>query len=103
MEKISVNIESSSAEAQQLGKDIYELTVTSDNGQSLTLYDFTKLRCDVTGNDLVPSGGSYGRVETVAEFVKAIISRDASVADLVTVEQARKAQLIIATMKQIKP
>lgn len=94
---VEVHVEGASEEAQKTGKDIYELITEGDNGKSLVLYDFSKLRDGVTGEDL--KCGSYGRQECVIELVKAIRSQDRSSANLVTPQQAQNVQRLIQQMK----
>lgn len=104
---IKVDIESTSEEANTVGKDIYELKLVGSSGQLFTLYDFTKLR-DQDGNDILASKvvctedgtapGTYGRMECIEELVKAARG-DVSGANLVLPAQARNAQIMIEAMK----
>lgn len=103
---INVDIDSTSQEAIDAGKDIYELEIVGSSGKAYTLYDFTKLR-DQDGTDILASKvvctedgaapGTYGRMECIEELVKAV--RGDAGANLVTPAQARNAQVIIDAMK----
>jgi predicted dehydrogenase len=100
---VEVDIQCVSDVAIAAHKDIYEMTVYGSCGvgssaPSYTLYDFTKLREDRTGHDIIP-GGSYGRMECVEEFVKAVLQGSSEGADLVTPVQARNVQELIIALK----
>lgn len=104
---VKIRIDSTSDEAKNAGKDIYELEVVGSSGESYTLYDFTKLK-DKHGTDILASKvvcaedgtapGTYGRMECIVELLKAIRG-DVPGANLVTPAQARNAQIIIEAMK----
>lgn len=109
---VEMDIKCESDDAIAVGKDIYELTVNGSRSHgvsampSYTLYDFTKLRDNNSGIDIVPFG-TYGRMECVDEFVKAILKGtstsssccDDAPANLVTPLQARNVQAIIMDLK----
>ena len=95
---VRVDIRTASEEAIGAGKDIYELRASGADGQSLTLYDFTKLKNEAV--DLVPLDGSYGRMECINELVRAVHG-DIAGADLVSPRQAWNAQIIVNRMKGV--
>jgi len=101
---VEIDVQSASAEADSLGKDIYELSVSDNAGNSYVLYDFVKLRNGTTGEDIELEGTGYGRAECVTELIKAIrgpSDDSASGSNLVTPRQAQEVQRIISDMKGI--
>lgn len=88
--RVIVDIQTTSEEAANTAKDIYELHVIGEATKSLVLYDLSKLRDGVTGEDIVI--GNYGRRECVSELVKAITTKDRDGANLVTAAKAQNVQ-----------
>ena len=111
---INIDIQTTNEEASHLGKDIYELIVQGSSGKRYVLYDFTRLREDIltrtnennninstfTSVDLV-TNATYGRNECVVDCTDWILKKKENI-HYVTPEEARNAQRIIETMKEIK-
>lgn len=95
--QVAVDVKGTSEEAENAGKDIYELHAYGKNGKSLIFYDFVMLKDGVTGEQLV--SGRYGRSECISELVKAIQAKDRTVGNLVTPKQAQNVQRVISLMR----
>ena len=88
---VELDVQSVSSEAQQLKKDIYELYVCYEDGNSYVLYDFTRLR-DGSGAE-VKVDGDYGRQACVRELIRAIAGEED--ANIVTPLQANNALMLL--------
>jgi predicted dehydrogenase len=95
--RVEFHIESTSEEAVQRGKDIYELHVIGSE-QSLVLYDFTRLKVVGSETDLVV--GTYGRKDFVQDLITCIRANSRDAADIVTPQQAANCQRIISALKR---
>ncbi len=95
--KVEIDVRTTSEDAINANKDIYELHAYGKNGKSLIFYDFVILKDGESGNDLL--SGKYGRRECVSELVKAIHGKDRNAANLVTPKQAQNVQQIIDRMR----
>ncbi len=98
--KVNIEVNTTSEEAIAKGTDIYELHIQggADGSLQLVLYDFSKLRNNVTNEDIIC--GTYGRQECVVELAKAVREKNREIANLVTPVHARNVQRIIAKMRK---